>query len=388
MRKPDIDLHLGMNDYSLIESFKEEDDMLLRMFSLSVLLAASTALSQGIVIDHNCTDLDEIPQIWITAVQNTIQSHYAHTSHGGQLTCGAEFIEDDNSFYDCEIGYCSLPSVAGAYCVFDGQESESYISPDLYWESSGGLNLTRDVLNNNPSLDTSMWCWCCQCDYYDQSQVQAYLDAMSLLELEYPDVTFIYFTGNAQGTGSEGYNRYLRNNQIRDYCAANDKVLFDFADIDSWWFNPSTSQWEQNTYNYSGTDVPCEHDMYYGEEYAHTTAESCYNKGVAWWWMMAMLAGWSSSGIAQGEELSESLCELSLNNPASIPALVSVQLAEMCSVEMKVFDTAGRCATAIDGGMLAAGSHEFILQNLGCGVYLVRLNAGDTFTSHRMVVVN
>jgi len=215
---------------------------------LIVFVSACSVFAQGIVVDHTCADLDEIPSIWITAAQNTIQSHYAHTSHGGQLTYGIGFVEDDDPFYDCEIGSRYLPAVSGAYCVFDGQETVSYITPALYWETAAGLDLTRAVLDNNPTLDTSMWSWCCQCNSYSEAQVQAYLDALTMLEGEYPDVTFIYLTGNAQGTGSGGYNRLQRNNQIRDYCAANDKVLYDFADLDCWWFNPSTSSWEQNTY--------------------------------------------------------------------------------------------------------------------------------------------
>jgi len=361
--------------------------MRVQLLSAALLLVPCSIFAQGMVIDHACTDITAIPQEWITAVQNDIQSHYAHTSHGGQLTYGIGFVEDSDSFYSVDIGSQYLPSSSGAYCVFDGQESVSYITPDLYWESSEGLDLTRDVLDNNPSLDTSMWSWCSQCDYYNQSQVQAYLDAMSLLESEYPDVTFIYFTGNAQGTGSAGYNRYQRNNQIRDYCSANDKVLFDFADIDCWWFNPSSSQWEQNTYSYSGTDVPSEHPQYYGDEYGHTTAESCFNKGVAWWWMMAVLAGWGSSGVAEGDQAA-SVCEVRINNPVTLPAQISISLPQQSFIQMEVLDVSGRCAAEIDAGLLSVGQHELIIPELSCGVYLIKLNAGDTFISHRMVVVN
>lgn len=358
------------------------------MTGLILCFCSAAVFAQGIVIDHTCTDLDEIPQVWISAVQNSIQSHYAHTSHGGQLTYGVEFIEDGDSFYDCEIGYCSLPTVAGAYCVFDGQEGESYVTPDLYWETSGGLNLTRAVLDNNPAIDTSMWGWCSQCDYYTQAQVQDYLDAMSLLESEYPGVTFIYFTGNAQGTGSEGYNRYLRNNQIRDYCAVNDKVLFDFADIDSWWLNPSTSQWEHNTYSYNSTEVPSEHPQYYGDEYAHTTAESCINKGVAWWWMMAVLAGWSSSGIEEQEASEADGFEVLLPNPSSVPVQVSVDLSASANLELNVYDTTGRIVTKVFSGQLPSGESRFSIEGLSSGVYFMGINSGEIHTSRLMVIVN
>ncbi len=346
------------------------------------------ANAQGIVIDHTCADLSGIPSVWITAVQNTIQSHYAHTSHGGQLTYGVEFIEDSNSVYDCEIGYLTLPTASGAYCVFDGQESTGYVGPEDYWQTTDGLNLTRAVLDNNPTLDTSMWSWCTQCNSYSESQVQAYLDAMTMLEGEYPDVVFIYLTGNAQGTSSSGYNRYQRNNQIRDYCAANNKVLFDFADLDCWWFNTATSQWEQNTYNYNGTDVPSEHPQYYGDEFGHTTVESCTVKGSAWWWMMSVLAGWGTSGVSQGSTDSSEDYTVLLASPVSVPFELSVDTQVPCDLAMDIFDITGRHTNHISRGSVPPGRHSFFVDGLNPGVYFIMVNDRSSFSSHRTVVLN
>ncbi|MCD4706609.1 MAG: hypothetical protein K8S62_02595 [Candidatus Sabulitectum sp.] len=355
---------------------------------LIVFVSACSVFAQGIVVDHTCADLDEIPSIWITAAQNTIQSHYAHTSHGGQLTYGIGFVEDDDPFYDCEIGSRYLPAVSGAYCVFDGQETVSYITPALYWETAAGLDLTRAVLDNNPTLDTSMWSWCCQCNSYSEAQVQAYLDALTMLEGEYPDVTFIYLTGNAQGTGSGGYNRLQRNNQIRDYCAANDKVLYDFADLDCWWFNPSTSSWEQNTYEYGGTDVPSQHPQYAEEQCAHTTYESCTIKGRAWWWMMAVLAGWTSTGISREEADTGLSFSLSTANPVSVPFSVSVSVPIQCELSVMVYDVTGRETAGVVSGAFGPGEYSFTVNGLNEGVYFIGVNDGHSFTSHRTVVVN
>lgn len=251
----------------------------------------SLAGAQGLIIDHTCVNLSAIPPLWINAVQNTIQSHYAHTSHGGQLIHGLEFVEEDNGVFGFEVELSGLPEIPETYCIYDGQQQETYVSPELYWETEEGLNMTRAVLDNNPELDTSMWSWCTQCDWYGEEEVQAYLDAMTVLEQEYPEVVFVYFTGNAQATDYDGYNRFMRNNQIREYCYENNKVLFDFGDIDSWWYNPGTSRWEQHTYNYEGTEVPLQHPSYQSDEFGHTSAENCLNKGVAWWWMMSIIAG-------------------------------------------------------------------------------------------------
>lgn len=58
---------------------------------------------------------------------------------------------------------------------------------------------------------------------------------MNRLEEDYPHVTFFYMTGHLDGTRESG-NLNLRNNQIREFCRENNKILFDFADIES--FDP------------------------------------------------------------------------------------------------------------------------------------------------------
>lgn len=260
------------------------------VFSI-VCFCVSISVAQGIVIDHTSVKLTEISPLWINAVQNSIQSHYAHTSHGEQLLYGLEFIGAEKNSFKYTVEFSGLPVDSESYCIYDGQRYETYVSPELYWESEEGLNMTREVLDDNPELDTSMWAWCTQCDWYGEGEVNGYLEAITQLEDEYPAVTFIYFTGNAQATGYDGYNRFMRNNQIREYCIENNKILYDFGDIDSWWYNSGSSRWEQYTYNYSGIEVPAEHPRYQLDEYGHTSVENCWNKGVAWWWMISVIAG-------------------------------------------------------------------------------------------------
>lgn len=245
------------------------------------------ASGNGFIIDHQCTDISRIPDEWITRVKETWNIHYAHTSHGGQITTGLDLLFSGNSNYGFYSADCQVPTTSTGISMMDGQYiqqdsyCETYITPDLYWESGYGLNITRWVLNNH-DINLSFWAWCCQLDYYSETEVANYLDKISQLEAEFPQVTFVYMTGNAQSTE---VNRYQRNNQIREYCQNNNKILFDFADLDCWY----------NGDQYLEGGIPVEHPHYHGDQAAHTTFESCMNKARAFWWLLARLSGWNGT---------------------------------------------------------------------------------------------
>lgn len=244
----------------------------------------------AIIADHSSTDLSSIPDEWITKVKESVKIHYCHTSHGGQITEGLErlmdgtFLNDsvESSKYNYYPDYCNMPETTEYLSLLDGQYvngyCETYITPDLYWDSENALNITRNMLNSH-NINISAFAWCTQLDYYSSSKVEDYLKKMSQLEKEYPNVVFIYMTGNAQ---SPEKNRYDRNNQIREYCKNNNKVLFDFADLDCWY----------NGQQYTENGIPMEHPAYHGDQAAHTTYSSCENKAKAFWWLLARLSGW------------------------------------------------------------------------------------------------
>jgi hypothetical protein len=253
---------------------------------MMMVLFTGAIFAQGIIIDHTCTDITKIPDTWISKVKSMLKVHYAHTSHGEQITVGLERLSNSNSKYHYYPDNCNMPQTTQYLSLMDGQYydyyCETYVTPDLYWEGSYGLNITRSVLNSF-DVNVSLWMWCTQLDEYSQSQTQTYLNTMAQLEAEYPDITFVYMTGNAQ---SENQNRVDRNNQIRNYCRNNNKFLFDFGDLDCWY----------NGQQYTVGGIPMEHPHYHGDQAGHTTFESCENKAKAFWWLLARIAGWDGGG--------------------------------------------------------------------------------------------
>ena len=195
--------------------------------------------------------------------------------------------------------------MTGIYMVED--EEASY-DPPIFHEYSDDLGHNGDIswvapteswLDANPDYNMVMWSWCGGCSDNDVEGINAYLDAMNQLEVDYPEVTFIYMTGHLDGSGVDG-DLYANNNQIRDYCIANNKILFDFADIES--------------YDPDGTYYPDESDACgwcydWCSQYtcpscascAHSHCFNCYLKGKAWWWMMARISGWSPEPAGCGD---------------------------------------------------------------------------------------
>jgi hypothetical protein len=261
--------------------------------SLAVIVGAcfgSTIHSDPLIIDHTCADLSVIPDEWIDSVQANIRLHYVHASHGAQLTCGLERLEDADAKFSVAIETEYLPTEPGALCVFDKEGD-----PNGYWLLPG-INSTRDVLHNNPTINVSAFCWCIQLEYYDGAYVQSYLDSMEALINEFPHVSFVHMTSQAQGYNELGYNRYVNDIIIRDHCIAEERVLYDFEDLDSWCY--VDGEWDENRWTAGGYDYPFWHEPCWDWNgwCGHAPPEACDQKAEALWWMLAKIAGWMGEG--------------------------------------------------------------------------------------------
>ncbi|MDY6877358.1 MAG: DUF11 domain-containing protein [Chloroflexota bacterium] len=265
--------------------------------------AKSSQAQQPIIIDHTCTDLSQIPEYWIEQAKAQLRLSYGHTSHGSQPVSGMNVLMNDPShggLYDFNTNGAIVPDTLS---LADRTPSGDLGNPDrTTWAAR-----TRDYLDGSGSdRNVVVWSWCGQADTSEEN-IDLYLSLMNQLEVDYPDVTFVYMTGHLNGTGIDG-NLNVRNNQIRDYCIANNKILFDFADIES--YDP-----DGNYYLDQGANDGCYYDggnwanewcaAHPGDPLcescscAHSEPLNCNLKARAFWWMLARIAGWETQAPDQ-----------------------------------------------------------------------------------------
>jgi hypothetical protein len=279
---------------------------ILAILLLGPITASPSSWAATIIIDHTCTEISKVPQTWIDQAKAYMRVTYGHTSHGSQLVTGIEAsLGDPGSAYYCTISGYGYD--AEAFLNDYGMPgAEDLGNPDrTTWASA-----TRDLLNQAGGCNRNvvMWSWCGQVDATPE-EISTYLSLMNQLEIDFPHVTFVYMTGHLDGSGQDG-NVNLRNDQIRSYCRTHNKVLFDFADIESYDPDGLTNfmvlHADDGCYYSGGNWAQQWIAGHPGSELAqraaacgdcqHSEKLNCVLKGRAFWWMMARLAGWPGPG--------------------------------------------------------------------------------------------
>lgn len=258
---------------------------LLVLSILFVTQVSASASSGTVIIDHNDTNISQLSESCVENIKNNYNLFYGHTSHGSQIISGMSTLMSQNSLYSYN-GNDGLP--------IKETSSDLGHSGDTAW-----ADVTRNELNSNSDPNVVMWSWCGGASDNTEEGINTYLNAMNQLEQDYPNVTFIYMTGHLDGSGEDG-NLNQMNNLIRDYAIANGKILFDFADIES--YDPDGSYFLNLSANdnndYDGGNWATEWCSAHPDDplcasvsCAHSQSLNCNLKGQAFWNMMAEIEG-------------------------------------------------------------------------------------------------
>jgi hypothetical protein len=269
----------------------------------------------SIIVDHTCTDITKIPESAIIQAKENLHIAYGHTSHGSQLISGMNGLD---AFLTNSPKFDITP---GLFVWNDGPQ-EGYLDLDDYamkgdvgyypqWENNtrsylGDPDPTTGRGTEHSDVNVIIWSCCGQVDskYASGTLDSHYLTPMSQLEEEYPGITFVYMTGHVDHW--DDANNKAANQMIRDFVKANNKVLYDFADIES--YDPDGNYYEFphdncNYYSADGTlsgnwctewqNSHVEDVDWWASGAAHSHHINGNLKGYAAWWLWARLGGWA-----------------------------------------------------------------------------------------------
>jgi hypothetical protein len=302
-----------------------------KVLLLGTLVLGLSAANGAIIADHNApAAFWGIPASAITDAKATLHIAYGHTSHGSQLITGMDGLIGfmNGKGYPTNLyawGYGGDPAALDLDDYAMGGDVGYY--PDWVDNTRSYLGTPNPSTGRgitHPETNVIIWSWCGQASSQtEQSMIDVYLAPMTQLEADYPGVKFVYMTGHLDGTGLTG-NLYFRNQQIRNYCIANNKILYDFADIESYDPDGLVNYMALNANDncdYDGghnwaLDWQASHTInvdWYDCSPAHSQALNGNRKAYAAWWLWARLGGWGEC----------------LNSPSGLTAVADSNLARV-----------------------------------------------------------
>ncbi len=360
------------------------------LFFISLIIfSTNIALSQAIIINHKCTNLDSIPETAISQAKQNLHIAYGHTSHGSQLITGMTALIGQTNLhgYKGNIYQWNEGGTNGALDIDD-----YFVSGDLgHNGDTSWANKTKTYLNNpsNSDVNVVIWSWCGGVSDNTPAGIQTYLDKMNELEHDYPNIKFVYMTGHSDIWNDSTLK--ANNKQIRDYCIKNNKILYDFYDIES--YNPDGQFFEFITDNcnyYSdgtgndqlgnwATEWQNSHTQgvdWYNCSPAHTQALNGNLKAYAAWWLWCRLAGWQ--GITKIKNIKAQNNITLSPNPVSNILNIYTESKIICT---KIFNSEGKCIKSFQNKY----NKTIDLSELESGIYFIKLIGADFSTTKKII---
>jgi hypothetical protein len=243
-------------------------------------IAVAPNTSASFVI--NATTLDQsdsvIPVEYLDKARK-LRVLFTHQSVGGNILEGLQDLSQQKS---------------DRYAI----SIEADVAPDWYKTNTGigeftpGQNekpLTKtsgfkeliDAKGYGKMVDVAMM-KLCYVDFENPTATwNSYRDTMLYLEKKYPNVRYVWWTMPVADKGLNERETY--NKLVRDYAKANNKILFDIADIES-----SDPQGRRVTNNgvqalFAG----------YTDDGGHLNSAASQRVARGIWWLLARLTGWN-----------------------------------------------------------------------------------------------
>ncbi len=257
---------------------------------MGVVLLLITAPALGQVVDHADVDgVTSLPQSTMDAIGGQ-KWFFSHASVGGNMMNGMTDLHsaDPNRYQltRSTVSYNSgqqravdPPDPTTDGTVYDcSRGNPGWQSKFTIFENSVNVSGWRA-----PAVDAAMDKLC----YIDQNaDPNVYIAMMTTLEAAYPSTVFVYATLPLK-TG-EDFNNVKRNDYndaVRAHCIANDRLLFDIADMEA--HDPNGTEY---TFEYGGQTYQKLYSGYTSDG-GHLNTPGRQRIAMGWYAVAAVIAG-------------------------------------------------------------------------------------------------